>query len=357
MPYKDYTTIEELRSGGTSRVYRVKDNDTCEIRAMKVTSFKEIQKVVWLNEIQMLQKLQYVRGVVKMYEFGELEDGNKELFGYVVLELCDEDIFEKPIIVSERKTIFLFLYNILTQLHTMGYCYCDLKLENILRKGKGFRLCDFSSCQPIGTLTNVMYGTPHIIAPEILRSSESKKDYFYDEKIDTWGLGCILFEVLTGEQFDRSIYNDRIEIIKDPYFKPILQLCLEENQLERIRIWELSKKISDLSLVTSEIAQQPKMETNETGKSLTMNVPVLNQQQFHQQFYHGENFPEIQSHHLAAVVDLPQRHPVVSVFQKQSTARHLKQATERNAPFRVGTVLSQKVKKLDLLKKRVTMNQ
>ena len=362
MPYKDYTTIGELRSGGTSRVYRVRDNDTGEIRAMKVTSFKEIQKVVWLNEIQMLQKLQYVRGVVKMYEFGELEDGNKELFGYAVLELCDEDLFEKPIIVSEQKTIFLFLYNILTQLHTMGYCYCDLKLENILRKGKGFRLCDFSSCQPIGTLTNVMYGTPHIIAPEILRSSESKKDYFYDEKIDTWGLGCILFEVLTGEQFDRSVYNDRIEIIKDPYFKPILQLCLEENQLARIRIWELSKKISDLfetkmklSTVTSESGQQQKMESHERGKNLTMSVP------HHEHVsLHGQNFPEIQQDHLTAVVDLPilkPRHPVVSVVRKPATERHLKQATERNVPFRAGTVLTQKLKKLDLLKKRVTMNQ
>ena len=260
MPYKDYTTLCELRSGGTSRVYKVQDNDTGEIRAMKVTSFKEIQKLVWLNEIQMLQKLQYIRGVVKMYEFGELEDGNKELFGYAVLELCDEDLFEKPIIKTEQRGIFLFLYSILTQLHTLGYCYCDLKLENILRKGRGFRLCDFSSCQPIGTFTNVIYGTPHVIAPELLKSSEEKKDYFYDEKIDTWGLGCVLFELITGEQFDRLVVRERIQKISDPYFAPILQLCLEPNHLIRIRIWELSKKTSDLL---------------ETHKSVPMPAPAL----------------------------------------------------------------------------------
>ena len=260
MPYKDYTTLSELRSGGTSRVYKVQDKDTGEIRAMKVTSFKEIQKLVWLNEIQMLQKLQYVRGVVKMYEFGELEDGNRESFGYAVLELCDEDLFEKPIISSEQRTIFLFLYNILTQLHTMGYCYCDLKLENILRKGRGFRLCDFSSCQPIGTFTNIIYGTPHVIAPELLKSIEEKKDYFYDEKIDTWGLGCVLFELITGEQFDRTVVNDRIQAIHDPYFQPILKLCLEPNHLLRIRIWELSKKTADLLDTQKSSSQQPSQQ-------------------------------------------------------------------------------------------------
>ena len=288
MPFKDYITLSEFRSGGTSRVYRVQDKDTGEIRAMKVTSFREIQKLVWLNEIQMLQKLQYVRGVVKMYEFGELEDGKSESFGYAVLELCDEDLFEKPIVQSEQRAIFIFLYNILTQLHTMGFCYCDLKLENILRKGRGFRLCDFSSCQPIGTFTNVMYGTPHIIAPELLKSIEEKKDYFYDEKIDTWGLGCVLFELITGEQFDRTIITDRMLTIHDPYFLPILKLCLETDHLARIRIWELSKKLSDL-VETPVIASEttlfpPQLEKTPTitteGAATSLKRPLFVPRQF-----------------------------------------------------------------------------
>lgn len=244
MPYKDYKILNELRSGGTSHVYKVLDNDTEEIRVMKVTSFNQIQKLVWLNEIQMLQKFQYIRGVVKLYEFGEVEDSNHENFGYAVLEVCEDDLFESPIREPERKSIFLFLYSILTTIHALGYCYCDLKPENILRKGKGFRLCDFSSCQPIGTLTNVMYGTPHVMAPEIVQTLESKKDYFYDEKIDSWGLGCLLYELITNEQFDRNDWQ--LQNVSDPYYRTILQLCLEANPLTRVRVWELSKKMKDL---------------------------------------------------------------------------------------------------------------
>lgn len=246
MPYKDYKIVNELRSGGTSHVYKVTDNDTEEIRVMKVTSFNKIQKLVWLNEIQMLQKFQYIRGVVKMYEFGEVEDSNHETFGYAVLELCEDDLFESPIQEYERKKIFLFLYSILTTIHALGYCYCDLKPENILRKGKGFRLCDFSSCQPIGTLTNVMYGTPHVMAPEIIETLKSKKDYFYDEKIDSWGLGCLLYELITNEQFDRNDLQRQIQNVSDPYYRTILQLCLDVNPLSRVRVWELSKKMKDL---------------------------------------------------------------------------------------------------------------
>lgn len=246
MPYKDYKILEELKSGGTSQVYRVSDIETDELRVMKITSFKQIQKTIWLNEIQMLQKFQYVRGVVKMYEFGEVEDSMHEKFGYAILELCDHDLFEQPVQEHERKKVFLFLYNLLTSIHLMGYCYCDLKPENILRKGKGYRLCDFSSCQPIGTLTNVMYGTPHVMAPEIIKTLNAKKDYYYDEKIDTWGLGCLLFELITQHEFDRHRLPEMLQKVSDPYYKTILQLCLDQNPLTRVRVWELSKRMKDL---------------------------------------------------------------------------------------------------------------
>lgn len=272
MPYKDYKILNELRSGGTSHVYKVLDNDTEEIRVMKVTSFNQIQKLVWLNEIQMLQKFQYIRGVVKLYEFGEVEDSNHENFGYAVLEVCEDDLFESPIREPERKSIFLFLYSILTTIHALGYCYCDLKPENILRKGKGFRLCDFSSCQPIGTLTNVMYGTPHVMAPEIVQTLESKKDYFYDEKIDSWGLGCLLYELITNEQFDRNDWQ--LQNVSDPYYRTILQLCLESNPLDRVRVWELSKKMKDLDGYSPNLpGYEAMMEISSQHNSQNLTLP------------------------------------------------------------------------------------
>jgi len=283
MPYKDYKILSEMRSGGTSHIYKIMDRDTDEIRVMKVTSFKKIQKLVWLNEIQVLQKFQYIRGVVKMYEFGEVTDSNNETFGYAVLELCDDDLFEHLVEPREQKTVFLFLYNILTTIHSLGFCYCDLKPENILRKGKGFRLCDFSSCQPIGTITNVMYGTPHVMAPEIIQALDEKKDYFYDEKIDSWGLGCLLFELLTCEQFDRNDMDRQMHLIEDPYYKSILQLCLDINPLNRVRVWELSKKMKDL--LGSELG-----ENGDSQYSLGTNTLDFPHPQDHPSFLQDQQF-------------------------------------------------------------------
>jgi serine/threonine protein kinase len=252
MPYKDYDIINTLKPGGTSQIFKVKDKDTGEQRVLKLTSFNQIQKSIWLNEVKMLEKFQYVRGIVKMFEFGEITDANNEEFGYVILELCDDDLFENPIQFLEIKKIFYFLYQTLSIIHSMGYCYCDLKPENILRQGIGFRLCDFSSCQPIGTITNVLYGTLHVMAPELYQSSIEKKEYYYDEKIDTWGLGCLLFELITKTTFDRNIpiTNENFSIDLLPY-KNIIELCLKFNPQDRPRIWELSGKIKDLKILNN----------------------------------------------------------------------------------------------------------
>lgn len=242
MPYKDYNILEPLSPGGTATIYNVEDKDTGEIRVMKITSFEQIQKNIWLNEVNILQKFQYVRGIVKMYEFGEVEDASGSKFGYVVLEKCEKDLFDHAVLPREFKNVFLFLYSVLTSLHSMGYCYCDLKMENILRKGRGFRLCDFSSCQPVGTITNIMYGTPHLMAPELIQRFHEKKEYYYDEKIDTWGLGCIMYEMVSQKKFDRQ----DIIPVDDKHYESIIKMCLETDPHKRIRIWELSKKMKDL---------------------------------------------------------------------------------------------------------------
>jgi serine/threonine protein kinase len=256
MPYTDYTLLSKLQHGGTSAVYKVRDIDTEEIRVMKITPFKDVYKTAWLNEVKMLTQFQYVRGVVKMYEYGEIEE-----HGYIVLELCDKDLFEDPIKPSEIKQVFLFLYNVLTTIHSMGYCYCDLKPENVLRKNKGYRLCDFTSCQPIGTISNVLYGTPHVLAPELLKHVNSENiqngfsvhptvNYYYDEKIDTWGLGCMMYEIILHEAFDIKKMNEKLTTLTNPQLKELITLCLNVDPLQRLRIWELSKKMKDLKMQT-----------------------------------------------------------------------------------------------------------
>lgn len=251
MPYKDYIFLEELKPGGTSRVHVVRDQETEEKRIMKITTFRKIKRQIWQNEIHALQRFQYVRGIVKMYEFGEFQDQAKEDFGYVVLEHCDNDLLESPIQSNEIYSVFLFLYHTLTTIHALGYCYCDLKLENVLRMGKGYRLCDFSSCQPIGTMNNILFGTPHLLAPELLQCVDQKSTYFYDEKIDTWGLGCLMLEMVLHEAFDRHHIQNQLNEVENPLYHKLIQICTQTNPQTRIRLWELSQHVNFQTLTSS----------------------------------------------------------------------------------------------------------
>lgn len=259
MPLSDYCFEGKANDGGTSVVYKGVDKDTGEPVAIKIVSFEKIKKCIWENEVNMLKKFQYTRGIVKMYEYGSFKDKKTgQEAGYIVMELCDGDVMDHPLKSKEIPIFVSFLVRTLTGLHSKGFCFNDLKQENILRKGSGFKLCDFSSCQPIGTLTGYLFGTPHMMAPELIRNYFDKVPYYYDEKVDSWNLGCILFEILTHRTpFGNShsgmkcekMYRNIMKVqpsynhIKDPKLREWVKWCLQKDPHKRHKVIDIYEKI------------------------------------------------------------------------------------------------------------------
>jgi hypothetical protein len=92
----------------------------------------------------------------------------------------------------------------------IGIIHCDLKPENILlqnSKRTAIKLIDFGSSCKVGKTMYPYIQSRFYRSPEVLLSLP------YDEKIDMWSLGCILYELHTGD----PIFNGRSE--QDQVFK------------------------------------------------------------------------------------------------------------------------------------------
>jgi serine/threonine protein kinase len=80
-----------------------------------------------------------------------------------------------------------------------GFLHRDIKPANILLKDRQIKIADFGLATQINDVEKsvTFAGTPHYMAPEILRGASVKmKDI---DKCDVWSVGVTLFELATGE--------------------------------------------------------------------------------------------------------------------------------------------------------------
>jgi len=83
----------------------------------------------------------------------------------------------------------------LNLLHSKGIVYRDLKPENILLDSRGHVvLTDFGLSKILANpkTTSTFCGTAEYLSPEILKGNE------YDQSVDWWSFGTLLYEMITG---------------------------------------------------------------------------------------------------------------------------------------------------------------
>merc|ERR1740123_2520023 len=129
-----------------------------------------------------------------------------------------------PTVLSRTQAQFYCgsLVIVLEELSDRSIVYRDLKPENVMLDRQGYlKMIDFGIAKKLEegkSRTFTMIGTPHYMAPEIMRR------HGYGTEVDLWSLGVMLFEFVCGYLPFADELDDPTEVctavLKDPVVFP-----------------------------------------------------------------------------------------------------------------------------------------
>ena len=208
-----YQIISEIGHGGYSIVYKA-----IEISSRNEIALKKIQvfdKHLGLptSFYRELKCLQQMAGIPNIVQLKNVIRSKSEGCFYFSLEYCEYNLFSVlHTITLTRQQIQSYFKQILLavqHMHSLGYIHCDLKPSNILlTKDNQIKLCDFgmtSKCDDSYNKISNNIATPSYRPPEILLG-----DTKISPSIDIWGLGCILYEMVTQKKLFNPIDSSDI---------------------------------------------------------------------------------------------------------------------------------------------------
>ena len=223
VPTENYKKLNLIGEGSSSQIYRVRNEITDSIQAMKVISKTDClmkDKKEILTEISILKKIDHPN-ILKLFEFYS----NNENYS-IIIELCSGGELYKEIVergpFDEKYTSYVMyqIFSAVNYCHKMNIIHRDIKPENIMitnREKNGclqVKLIDFGTAKIFekGHQENKYVGSSYYMAPEIIKRK-------YDEKCDLWSIGVIMYILLTGRPpFDGNDDDEILENVKKGVF-------------------------------------------------------------------------------------------------------------------------------------------
>ncbi|MFN2637921.1 MAG: protein kinase, partial [Gemmatimonadaceae bacterium] len=200
-----YDIERQIGQGAFATVYLARDlkhERKVAIKVLNADPTSETGELRFIREIRMLARLQHPN-ILALHDSGHVE----ALLYYVMPFVTGETLRSR--IDRERQLSFEAACNIareaadaLSYAHTQGIIHRDIKPENILMSAGHPILADFGIARAID-LAGVRQitrtgtgspGTPAYMSPEQLLG-----DREVDARSDTYSLGCVLYEMLTGK--------------------------------------------------------------------------------------------------------------------------------------------------------------
>jgi serine/threonine-protein kinase len=198
-----YAIERELGAGGMATVYLAQDLKHDRQVAIKVLR-PELAAVIgaerFLSEIRTTANLQHPH-ILPLHDSGDARGALYYVMPFVEGEsLRDRLAREKQLPIAEAVRITSEVASALDYAHRHGVIHRDIKPENILLHDGRALVADFgialaaSSAGSRMTETGMSLGTPHYMAPE-----QAMGERTLDARTDVYALGCVLYEMLTGD--------------------------------------------------------------------------------------------------------------------------------------------------------------
>ena len=254
---KGYEIKERIGKGGYGAVYLVqKENQQYALKKITDLNKNEIENYQKLLDVLIKLKSEYV---IKYYESFVEKDclyiimeygGNTDLKKYIEERFKKNNLIDEKIIINIIKQICLGL----KEIHKNKLIHRDLTPENIfMDKNNKIKIGDFGVSKITTTLQNYamsLVGKYQYFAPEM---DDGNK---YNNKIDIYALGCIIYELLTLKKY-YNIKNKKeaikidIDIYNQNWLK-LIDLTLKDDYNQRPNIEEIYNYINS-EIIKNEI--------------------------------------------------------------------------------------------------------
>ena len=236
-----YEIKEEIGKGGFGIVYKLqKDNKYYALKKILILNSTEEEITHIKEEVDILSSfdneyiVKYYFSFIDQNYFNILMEyaGNSNLKQFINSYKNKECLIEE----EKIKNIIIQICLALEEIHKNNLIHRDLTPENVfINENNKIKIGDFGVSKRLGENTNyakTLTGKYQYLAPEIMKGNK------YNNKVDIYSFGCIIYELFTLNQYylDKIIDNKEAQIninIYNPKWQTLIELLLKNDYHER----------------------------------------------------------------------------------------------------------------------------